>query len=141
MRAPPHTLRFDPDSRRVAVGYSQADVVSIYDAEDGSHVADLPVGAGADEVIAWHPDGNLLAAAGSDPRIQIWNVETRLAGRGAGEPCAAGDGLEFPSGGRVAHLGLMGLRPVVATLSGPAVNAASLVRLDGIQRGWPRGRE
>jgi eukaryotic-like serine/threonine-protein kinase len=76
--AQPHTLRFSPNSRRLAVGYSQASVVSIYDAGDAMHVADLPVGAGTEEVIAWHPDGKLLAAAGSDPRIQIWNVDTRV---------------------------------------------------------------
>jgi WD40 repeat protein len=76
--ATPHMLAFHPDSRRVAVGYGRAEVVSIYDAGEGRHVADLPVGAGSEEVIAWHPEGTLLAAAGSDPRIQIWNVETRL---------------------------------------------------------------
>jgi len=75
--AKPHTLQFDPDSRRVAVGYSDADTVSIYDAEDGRQVADLPVGAGTEVVVAWHPNGILLAVAGSDPHIQIWNVETQ----------------------------------------------------------------
>jgi WD40 repeat protein len=26
--------------------------------------------------VAWHPEGNLLATGGSDPRIQIWDVKT-----------------------------------------------------------------
>jgi WD40 repeat protein len=73
----PYTLRFDPEGRRMAVGYAKASVVSIYDAEDARHLADLPVGASTEEIIEWHPDGKLLAAAGSDPRIRIWNVEAR----------------------------------------------------------------
>src|SRR5258705_3021791 len=44
------SLRFDPDGRRIAVGYSKANVVSIYDAEDARHLADLQVGAGTMEV-------------------------------------------------------------------------------------------
>jgi eukaryotic-like serine/threonine-protein kinase len=75
--ARPHALQFNPDSRSVAVGYSRADIVSVYDAEDGRHRIDLPVRAGTEVVIAWHPGGELLAVAGSDPRIQIWNVETQ----------------------------------------------------------------
>jgi serine/threonine protein kinase/WD40 repeat protein len=73
----PYALRFNPDGRSIAVGYAKASVVSIYDAEDARHLADLPVGAGTEEVIEWHPDGKLLAATGSDPRIQIWNVEAQ----------------------------------------------------------------
>ena len=68
------TLDFNPDNRRLAVGYSSSSFVSIYDAHRGRLLADLPVGDSTAEVVAWHPDGNLLAAAGSDPRIQIWNV-------------------------------------------------------------------
>ena len=37
-------------------------------------VADLPVGPMNHQVVAWHPDGARLAVAGSDPRIQIWDV-------------------------------------------------------------------
>ena len=31
----------------------------------------------SDQVVAWHPDGERLAVAGSDPRIQIWNVAAK----------------------------------------------------------------
>src|SRR5262249_53929494 len=40
----------------------------------GALLVDLPVGAMSNQVVAWHPDGERLAVAGSDPRIQIWNV-------------------------------------------------------------------
>ena len=72
-----YTLDFNPDSRRVAVGYQASDVVSIYDARDGADVADLPLGDATQTFVAWHPAGELLAAGGADSRIQIWNVNTR----------------------------------------------------------------
>jgi WD40 repeat protein len=46
----------------------------VYDAVNGTLLTDLPVGATSNQVVAWHPDGECLALAGSDPRIQIWNV-------------------------------------------------------------------
>ena len=29
------------------------------------------------QVVAWHPNGEILAVSGSDPRIQIWNVSAK----------------------------------------------------------------
>ncbi len=49
----------------------------MYDATSGDLLADLPVGAMSNQVVAWHPDGERLAVAGSDPRIQIWNVAAK----------------------------------------------------------------
>jgi serine/threonine protein kinase/WD40 repeat protein len=71
------TIGFHPDSQRLAVGYCHSNVVSIYNTDDGEHVADLPLGDCIMTTVAWHPDGNLLATAGSDPRIQIWDVKAR----------------------------------------------------------------
>jgi serine/threonine protein kinase/WD40 repeat protein len=72
-----YRLDFHPDSRMIAVGYFETNVVSIYDADDGSHLADLPAGTSSLTTVAWHPEGNLLATGGSDPRIQIWDVAAR----------------------------------------------------------------
>ena len=74
-RSSPHSLRFHPNNRTLAVGYADADQVSIYDTVLRKEVASLPVGASSGEVVAWHPDGKHLAVAGSDPRIQIWDVD------------------------------------------------------------------
>ena len=96
---PACSVAFNPDSRRLAVGYFDSDTVSIYDAERGSQIAALKVGPGFQEIVAWHPDGRHLAAAGSDPRIQIWDVETttRVATlEGHGQQVAA---LTFHPGG------------------------------------------
>jgi WD40 repeat protein len=52
----------------------------VYDSTDGAVLAELPVSPSmeiVEQVVAWHPDGRRLAVAGSDPRIQIWDVEQR----------------------------------------------------------------
>ena len=72
-----YTLAFHPRDRRLAVGYAESRVASVYDSAQGSHVADLPVGLMNDQVVAWHPDGARLAVAGTDPRIQIWDVAAK----------------------------------------------------------------
>jgi serine/threonine protein kinase/WD40 repeat protein len=69
-----NSVAYHPDDRKLAVGYSYSNVASVYDTANGSLLANLPVGAMTNQVVAWHPDGDRLAVAGSDPRIQIWNV-------------------------------------------------------------------
>jgi WD40 repeat protein len=73
-----NALAFNPDSRKLAVGYDDPQVTSIYDTATGTIRAELPVGAVNSQVLAWHPDGIRLAIGSSDPRIQIWNVNTKL---------------------------------------------------------------
>jgi serine/threonine protein kinase/WD40 repeat protein len=72
-----YSMDFHPDNHRLAAGYYNSNVVSIYHADDGGHGTDLPLGVSSRTVVAWHPDGELLATGGSDARIQIWNVKTR----------------------------------------------------------------
>lgn len=77
----PHALAFHPGNRRLAVGYENSEVVSIYDATTAELIANLPVGSSAMVTLGWHPAGRLLAAAGSDPGIQIWDAtaQTRIS--------------------------------------------------------------
>src|SRR5262249_10199035 len=70
-------MAFHPDNAKLAVGYSSSQVASVYDAASGDLLTDLPVGAMRGQVVAWHPDGERLAVAGSPPRIQIWDVAAR----------------------------------------------------------------
>src|SRR5207249_2263911 len=72
-----HGLAFHPKNHRLAVGYTNSKVASIYDSAQGRHVADLPVGLMNYAAVAWDPDGDRLAVAGSDPRIQIWDVAAK----------------------------------------------------------------
>src|SRR4029077_928204 len=71
------TLAFHPQDGRLAVGYYSSRVASVYDAASGAPLTDLPVGEMRSQVVAWHPDGERMAVAGSDPRIQIWNVAAK----------------------------------------------------------------
>jgi serine/threonine protein kinase/WD40 repeat protein len=71
------SMSFHPDGRRLAVGYYHSNAVSIYSADTGAPVADLPLDANSLTTVAWHPEGHLLATGGSDPRVQIWDVEAR----------------------------------------------------------------
>ena len=68
------SLAFHPGGGKLAVGYFDSNVASVYDAASGALLTDLPTETMRNHVIAWHPDGERLAVAGSDPRIQIWNV-------------------------------------------------------------------
>jgi WD40 repeat protein len=70
-------LAFHPDSRKLAVGYALSRGVSVYDAASGVLVTELLGVLMQGQVVAWHPDGEHLAVAGSDPRIQIWNVAAK----------------------------------------------------------------
>jgi serine/threonine protein kinase/WD40 repeat protein len=72
-----YRLAFDPENRRIAVGYSRFEVTSIYNADDGSLVADLPVGLTSGQIVAWHPHGEHLAVAGSDTTIKLWSIASR----------------------------------------------------------------
>jgi serine/threonine protein kinase/WD40 repeat protein len=81
VRGPVCSLDFNPDSHKLAVGFLTTTFLSgntcVYDASSGALVADLPVGPMESQIVAWHPDGERLAVAGSDPRIQIWHVASR----------------------------------------------------------------
>jgi WD40 repeat protein len=80
VRGPVCSLAFNPDSAKLAVGFLTTDFFArntcVYDATSGALVASLPVGPMENQQVAWHPDGERLAVAGSDPRIQLWHVAT-----------------------------------------------------------------
>jgi serine/threonine protein kinase/WD40 repeat protein len=71
----PFKLEFHPDNHRIAAGYFDSNVVSIYNSHNGVPLAELPMDGSSMTVVAWHPEGNLLATGGSDARIQIWDAQ------------------------------------------------------------------
>ena len=75
LRSSAYSLAFSPDCRNLAVGSVNSSSAFIYDAADGRALAELPLQQCEQQIVAWHPQGRHLAIAGSDPRIQIWDVE------------------------------------------------------------------
>ena len=72
-----HSMDFSPDGRYLAAGYQETNAVSIYRTDNGQLDEDLQLGNSSNTIVAWHPGGELIAAGGSDPCIQIWNVKER----------------------------------------------------------------
>jgi serine/threonine protein kinase/WD40 repeat protein len=103
--APAHTLAFHPENGTLAVGYSWARAVSVYDAASGALVYDVPVGVFRPQVVVWHPDGVRLAVAGGENAyIEIWDV--RIPGFGRKQVTLEGDvqqvtALTFHPGGEL----------------------------------------
>ena len=71
----PHTMRYSPDGRMLAISTLDNPRVQIRDAESDVVLVTLPHPTGA-RGMAWHPDGKLLAAACADGAIRVWDVGT-----------------------------------------------------------------
>lgn len=82
--APPGSVRFSPDGRRIAVGHRGSAPVAVLSSEDLEPALQL---AGADsgelDLVAWSPDGTLLYAAG-DLRVGASYAVRRWEDGGAG---------------------------------------------------------
>jgi WD40 repeat protein len=72
--AAPHWIALSPDGRRLAV---EDQGVTVRSLDTGVVLASWRPAANLWS-IAWHPDGSLLAAAGADRRIYLWDPATGL---------------------------------------------------------------
>jgi WD40 repeat protein len=68
----PGAIRFHPDGRRLAVASSQLPGVQVHEL-DTAKVTALPHPAGV-IAVAWRADGKLLATAGRDYNIYLWDM-------------------------------------------------------------------
>jgi WD40 repeat protein len=76
----PHTVRFHPrESRRLAVSSFDEKTVLVVDTETGKAEKSLPL-ATAIRGVSWNATGRLLAAAGNDRRVYLWDAERAFAG-------------------------------------------------------------
>jgi WD40 repeat protein len=71
----PTSLAFDRAGRRLAVPSAEESALQILDADTGKALPPLIHPAGVFRV-AWHPEGDLLAAACANNDIYLWNTKT-----------------------------------------------------------------
>ena len=67
-------IQYSPDGKELAVANSMG--IWIYDARTGAEVALLSGHNGEVKSIAYSPDGKMLASAGIDETIRLWNPNT-----------------------------------------------------------------
>lgn len=72
--APCSVLRFSADGRQLVVGSSASLTIGLYEASTGKLVKALHSPSPPTH-IAWHPHGQLLAAACEDQRIRFWETD------------------------------------------------------------------
>jgi WD40 repeat protein len=72
---PPVSLQFDPAGRRLAVSSLETPSVQIRDISTGAVTTTL-VSPTSIRAVAWHPYRNLVAGAGDDWRVYVWNLAT-----------------------------------------------------------------
>jgi WD40 repeat protein/tRNA A-37 threonylcarbamoyl transferase component Bud32 len=68
-------VRFDPAGRRLAALSCQSSTVQILDADSGRAALEFLQSAGVNG-LAWSQDGSLLACAGFDGRVYLWDAAT-----------------------------------------------------------------
>ena len=138
--APAHTLAFRPDNRALAVGYSSPKVASVYDAEDGALLADLPVGAMRDAGRRLASGRRAIGRRGFRPAHPDLGRGREATGRNPGRPRAECHGADVSPGGRPPGLLLLGRRPAAM---GPCDGTAAAAiathdrRPSSVQRRWP----
>ncbi len=67
-------LRFDPSGKRLAVAYVDGDI-AVFDVRTGKMLKFATTGASETYRVDWSPDGRLLASAGREGDIIIWNPD------------------------------------------------------------------
>jgi WD40 repeat protein len=93
-------VAFDPRGETVAVGYDDA-TVSVIDAERGEPVGAPLIGGSRVMGLEFNPDGGVLAVLGSDGKVILWDLSSRvrLGDELPGELDEFGTGMSFSKDG------------------------------------------
>jgi WD40 repeat protein len=90
-------ISFSPDGGRLAVVGEPPMSLEIRDVASGQKLAGFPITGASD--VAWHPDGKMLAIAGNDLTITIWDVVSGSRQMTLEGPRSAGVRVAFSHGG------------------------------------------
>lgn len=72
-----HLVRFSPDGQHLGLGSLHSPHFAVLDVGSGQSLATLQTDGNEVNVMAWHPDGNLLAVNDKDRQLTIWDWRER----------------------------------------------------------------
>lgn len=100
-------LAYRPDGTMIATAaFETSDNLRLWDPSTGRLLASLPGHTAFVRALAFHPEGRLLASAGTDRAIRIWDVEARSLVQTLTDPTDTIRALAFsPDGRRMVSVG------------------------------------